>query len=118
MEPPAARLFGLGAYQVGEIGMSSPRTVRGTSTIVAVLMALLLMTAGCSSLSPGPYRDFDDWFTGNPESDHDDLGAESVPLLNRVHGLLLTPPYLTRDLCRIVMIPVTLPYFALREESE
>ena len=81
-------------------------------------MGVLLGTPGCSSLSPGPYRSFDDLFTGSPESDYDDLGDESVALLNRVRGLLLTPPYLTRNLGRIAMIPVSFTYFALREEPD
>jgi hypothetical protein len=81
-------------------------------------MVVLLVTAGCSSLQPGPYRSFDDWYTGAPESDYDDLGAESVPLLRRVYGALLTPPYATRDVLRVAMIPVVLPYFAIRGESE
>jgi hypothetical protein len=91
---------------------------RRSSATLALALVGLLGTSGCSSLSPGGYQSFDDWFTGNPESDYDDLGAESVPVLNRVRGLAFTPSYLKCNLCRIAMIAVTLPYFALRGEPD
>jgi hypothetical protein len=86
------------------------------SRIAAALIAILSVS-GCS-LRPGSYQSFDEWLVGEPERDYDDLGMKSVPGLQRVYGLVLTPPYAARDALRLGLAPLAFPYYAFTGEEE
>jgi hypothetical protein len=89
--------------------------VRGALRPFAALLCALSLTTGCSALRPGEFDDFDDWWTGRPESDYELIELEGrSPNLWLLHSYALWPLFAARDALRIGAAPLVWPYFAVR----
>lgn len=95
------------------------RTIAGKkSGALGRVGALLLVGAsGCSALRPGSSASFDDWLTGEPESDYEIVELERRdPRVQLVHHYLLWPAFAGRDGARLAAAPLVAPYFLLRPD--
>ena len=90
------------------------------SKIRGALVASMALSVGigCSALRPGSFSSFDDWLTGEPESDYEivELDGRS-PRLQLLHHYALWPAFMARDGVRLVAAPLVAPYFFFRPES-
>ena len=79
-----------------------------------MLLVLLLVVTGCSSLRPGQYSDFDAWLIGQPDRDYRlvDLEGRS-PLVVMSWSYTTWPLFLVRDGLKWVAAPFVYPAFLL-----
>ena len=98
--------------------MTCSRGRTRSSTLGVVAALLLTAGSGCSALRPDSFASFDDWLTGEPESDYEivELDGRS-PQVQLVHHYLLWPGFAARDGARLAAAPLVAPYFMLRTDS-